>query len=104
MKKLFTRKVTARALFALALALIGSAVIAGIAWAAEGPQPWEIGFQPPATPVKDRLTAFHDDLLMPIITAITVFVMGLLVYVIWRFNHQRHPVPTRTSHNTVIEM
>src|SRR5262249_17887146 len=73
-----------------------------VAGAAE-PKPWQLGFQPPATPVKDRLSAFHDELLI-IITLITVFVLGLLVYVIWRFNQQRNPVPSRTSHNTVIEM
>jgi cytochrome c oxidase subunit 2 len=103
MTKLFTRKVAARALIMLALALIGISTVAALAWA-EGPRPWEIGFQPPATPVKDRLSAFHDELLMPIISVITVFVMGLLIYVIVRFRHDRHPVPTRTSHNTVIEM
>jgi cytochrome c oxidase subunit 2 len=59
--------------------------------------------QPPATPVKDRLSAFHDELLV-IITVITIFVLGLLLYVIVRFHHQRNPVPTRTSHHTVIEM
>jgi cytochrome c oxidase subunit 2 len=59
--------------------------------------------QPPATPVKDRLQAFHNELLI-IITLITIFVLGLLLYVIVRFHHQRNPVPTRTSHNTIIEM
>jgi len=103
MTRLFTRKVAASALFTLALVLIGSTAFAALAWA-EGPWRWEIGMQPPATPVKDWLTEFHDKLLMPIIAVITAFVLGLLIYVIWRFNHQRHPVPTRTSHNTVIEM
>src|ERR1700726_241083 len=102
MTGLFTRKVAARAMFTLALVLIGSTAFAALAWA-DGPWRWEIGMQPPATPVKDRLTAFHDELLV-IIFLITVFVLGLLLYVIVRFNHQRHPVPTRTSHNTVIEM
>jgi cytochrome c oxidase subunit 2 len=93
----------ARAVLVLALAVAGVAAIAAVAGAAE-PKPWEIGFQPPATPVKHRLSTFHDELLMPIITVITVFVLGLLVYVMWRFNHGRNPVPSRTSHNTVIEM
>jgi cytochrome c oxidase subunit 2 len=93
----------ARAVLVLALAVVGGAAIAAVAGAAE-PKPWEIGFQPPATPVKDRLSALHNELLMPIITVITVFVLGLLVYVMWRFNHRRNPVPSRTSHNTVIEM
>jgi cytochrome c oxidase subunit II len=101
--RLSTRKAMARAVLVLALAVVGVVAIAAVADAAE-PKPWEIGFQPPATPVKDRLTAFHDDLLMPIITVITVFVLGLLVYVMWRFNQRRNPVPSRTSHNTVIEM
>ena len=100
--RLLTTKATARALLTLSLGVIGIAAIAAIAGAAE-PKPWELGFQPPATPVKDRLSAFHDELLI-IITLITVFVLGLLVYVMWRFNQQRNPVPSRTSHNTVIEM
>ena len=47
--------------------------------------------------------AFHDELLV-IITLITLFVLGLLLYVMLRFHHTRNPVPTRTSHNTVIEI
>ncbi len=82
--------------------MIGTVAVAAVAGAAE-PKPWQLGFQPPATPVKERLSAFHDELLI-IITLITVFVLGLLVYVMWRFNQQRNPVPSRTSHNTVIEM
>jgi len=97
-----TKRTTARALAILGLALMGAVAVAAAAWA-EGPQPWEIGMQPPATPVKDRLSAFHNELLI-IITLITVFVLSLLVYVMWRFNHRRNPAPSRTSHNTVIEM
>jgi cytochrome c oxidase subunit II len=59
--------------------------------------------QPAATPVREHLSALHDELLV-IITLITLFVLGLLVYAMWRFSEKRHPVPTRTSHNTVIEM
>ena len=99
---MLTKKATARALVIFGLALTGAVAVAAAAWA-EGLQPWEIGMQPPATPVKDRLSAFHDELLI-IITLITVFVLSLLVYVMWRFNHRRNPVPSRTSHNTVIEM
>jgi cytochrome c oxidase subunit II len=100
--RLLTTKAMARALLTSALGVIGSLSAATIAGAAE-PKPWQLGFQPPATPVKDRLSAFHDELLI-IITLITIFVLGLLVYVMWRFNQQRNPVPSRTSHNTVIEM
>jgi cytochrome c oxidase subunit 2 len=93
----------ARALPALALAAIAAALAAAHAWAANGPQPWEIGFQPGATPVMQRLEAFHDELLV-IIFAIATFVLGLLLYVIVRFRAQRNPVPSHTSHNAVIEM
>jgi len=100
--RLLTTKATARALLTLVLGVIGIVAVAAVAGAAE-PKPWELGFQPSATPVKERLSAFHDELLI-IITLITVFVLSLLVYVIWRFNERRNPVPSRTSHNTVIEM
>src|SRR5438874_4212596 len=70
-------------------------------WASE-PHPWQLGMQPPATPVKERIHAFHNELLV-IITLITIFVLGLLLYVIVRFSARRHPLLTRTSHNPVIE-
>jgi cytochrome c oxidase subunit II len=100
--RLLTTKAMARALLTSAFGVINTLVAATMAVAAE-PKPWQLGFQPPATPVKERLSAFHDELLI-IITLITVFVLGLLVYVMWRFNQRRNPVPSRTSHNTVIEM
>jgi len=99
---LLTTKAAARALLTLVLGIIGTTEVATVAVAAE-PKPWQLGFQPPATEVMDRLSAFHDVLLI-IITLIAAFVLGLLVYVMWRFNQQRNPLPSRTSHNTVIEM
>ena len=102
LKRLSTKKTTARALLVLALAVIGVAAGAAVSPAAE-PKPWEIGMQPPATEVMDRLSTFHFGLLI-VIFVIAIFVLALLVIAMWRFNHRRHPVPTRTSHNTVIEM
>jgi cytochrome c oxidase subunit 2 len=93
------RRVAARAGLA-ATAMLAGAV--GTAWAAE-PQPWQFGFQPAATPITQRVDAFHDELLV-IITLITIFVMGLLGYVIVRFRASVHPVPTRTTHNSMIEV
>ena len=92
----------ARCCILLALALAGVAALATVAGAAE-PRPWELGMQPSATPVHDRITAFHDEL-MVIISLITIFVLGLLLYVMVRFHHTRNPVPTRTTHNPVIEI
>jgi cytochrome c oxidase subunit II len=97
--RLVTKKAAARA---LAVAGICWTVVAGLAKAAE-PRPWQLGFQPAATPVEARVEAFNNELTV-IIGLITAFVLGLLLYTIVRFNHRRHPVPTRTSHNTVIEM
>ena len=70
---------------------------------AEMPRPWEMGFQAPASPVMERLTGLHN-LVLIIITTITVFVAVLLVYVMFRYNAKRNPVASRTSHNTVIEV
>ena len=100
--RLFAKRTTNRSLVVFTLAAIGLAATAAIAWA-DAPRPWELGMQAPATPVKERLSAFHDELLA-IITVIALFVFVLLTIVILRFNHRNHPVPTRTSHNTVIEM
>src|SRR6516165_10554919 len=100
--RLLQKRATAKICAVLFFGALGVVACTAIAWA-EGPLPWQIGMQPPATPVKDRLQAFHNELLI-IITLITIFVLGLLLYVIVRFHHQRNPVPTRTSHNTIIEM
>jgi cytochrome c oxidase subunit 2 len=100
--RLPTKGRTARALSVLAFAIIATAAVTAVARAAE-PHPWQLGFQPAATPVQARLEAFNNELTV-IIGLITVFVLGLVLYVIVRFNHLRHPVPTRTSHNTVIEI
>lgn len=74
-----------------------------IAEAADGPQPWQLGMQPPASPVAERFHEFHG-LLLILITAISVFVLILLLYVIIRFRASRNPVPSRTTHHTMIEV
>jgi cytochrome c oxidase subunit II len=91
-----------RRVAAPALAMIASGAACPVGRAAE-PRPWQLGFQPAATPVQARLEAFNNELTV-IIALITAFVLGLVVYVMVRFNHRRHPVPTRTEHNTVIEI
>jgi cytochrome c oxidase subunit 2 len=93
----------ARACVVAGLALLAVGICSAAGWAQQ-PHPWQLGMQPPATPVKERIHALHNDILMPIITIITLIVMGLLAYVMVRFHHRRHPIPTRTSHNAVIEI
>ena len=91
--------------------LLGWAV-AGCAWGMSGaafaklvgqPSPWEFGLQPSGSQMMDRIHSFYDVLLV-IITVITVIVMGLLLTVMIRFNARRNPVPSRTTHNTLIEL
>jgi len=78
------------------------AAMAGPA-AAQQPRPWELGLQPAATPQMEQITSFHN-LLLWVITLITLFVLGLLIYVMVRFNEKRNPEPTKTSHNIVVEI
>ncbi len=67
------------------------------------PEPWQIGLQPAGTPVMEGIIWFHDFLLW-IITAIVLFVLVLLFVVMVRFNARANPVPSRTTHNTLIEV
>ncbi|MCG9916999.1 MAG: cytochrome c oxidase subunit II [Phenylobacterium sp.] len=68
------------------------------------PTPKGIGLQPAAAPLKHDAIWFHDVILMPIITIITLFVAALLIWVIVRYNARANPVPAKFSHNTTIEV
>lgn len=70
---------------------------------ADQPVPWQLGFQTPVSDVAKRIDVFHDWLLF-VITAISVIVLGLLGYVILRFNRAKNPTPSKTTHNTLIEI
>jgi len=77
---------------------------AGTALAGIGhPDPWEIGLQEAATPVMEEITWFHNFLLW-VIAAIALFVLALLIIVMVKFNARSNPVPSRTTHNTTIEV
>lgn len=67
------------------------------------PVPWQLGLQLPATPVAEGITSLHTFLLW-IITLITLFVLALLLYVVVKFNAKANPVPSRTTHNTLVEV
>ena len=73
------------------------------ALAAGQPEPWQLGLQQGVTPVMDNIIWFHNFLLW-VITAITLFVLALLVVVVVKFNAKSNPVPSRTTHNTFIEV
>src|SRR5262245_8700404 len=67
------------------------------------PSPKQIGFQDAVTPIAEEIHFVHDYVNI-IIFAITGFVMLLLLIVMWRFSEKRHPMPSRTTHNTVLEV
>ena len=91
-----------RLLNGLGSALVAAAASTGTALAAQ-PTEWQIGFQPAATPIMEQISGFHD-LLLVIVTLISVFVLALMIYTMWRFSAKRNPVPSRTTHNTLVEM
>ncbi len=63
----------------------------------------QFGMQLPASPVAESIQSFHNNVTI-IITLITIFVLGLMVYVMWRFNETRNPEPSRFTHNTAVEV
>ena len=83
--------VSARA-FAAFAAVAFVAFFAGAALAAQ-PQPWQLGMQPSASPIKDFIASFHNMLLV-IITLITIFVLALLLYTMVRFRASANPNPS----------
>jgi cytochrome c oxidase subunit 2 len=68
-----------------------------------GPQPWGIDFAGSASPVMDSIEKMHSGLLI-VITVITLFVTALMVIAMLRFNARANPVPSKTTHNTMIEV
>jgi cytochrome c oxidase subunit 2 len=91
--------------------LVAGALTVGILFAGAGmslagtgqPTPWQLGLQDAASPVMVDISWFHDFLLW-IISAITAFVLALLLIVIVRFNARANPTPSRTTHNSVLEV
>jgi cytochrome c oxidase subunit 2 len=74
------------------------------AFAAAGhPVDWQLGLQDAATPVQEFIITFHHYMVI-LITLIVLFVLGLLVYVMVRFNAKANPVPSKTTHNSLIEV
>ena len=71
--------------------------------AAQTPHAWELGMQTAHSPVENGIQDLHG-LVNGLMIAVVVLVAALLLYVIWKFNAKRHPVPSRISHNTLLEV
>ena len=82
------------------------ALLPGVALAVEAgrPDPGQIGFQESVTPIMDSIEAFHNNLLLWIISGIVLLVFVLLAIVIFRFNAKSNPKPATFTHNTLVEV
>ena len=71
---------------------------------ADQPKDWQLGFQNPASGGMRDIVNFHDNLLLPIIVAITVFVLFLMLYACVRFRASANPNPSKRTHNVTVEI
>ena len=87
------------------VAMLARLTVGGPAIAQETgqPKPWQMSMQPPASPIAVEIGNFHE-LLLVIIFAISLLVLALLAYCAVRFNERRNPTPSRTTHNSLIEV
>jgi len=87
---------------ATALAVAALATVPALAGTGM-PSPWQLNLQGAATPVAEFIHWFHDWLNI-IITIVTLFVLALMIYVVFRFNEKANPVPSKTTHNALLEV
>jgi len=92
------RLAAASTLFLSGLSINGAMAAAG------HPVGGEMTFEEAVTPIAEEIHHFHDYIVLPIITLICAFVLALLVYVIFRFNEKANPTPSRTTHNSLLEV
>jgi cytochrome c oxidase subunit 2 len=87
------------------LASAGAAAVSFVSSAvfAQQPEPWQTRFQPAATDIM-RQTTWFEQYTLWFIVPITLLVLVLLAYCIWKFRESANPTPSRTSHNTLIEV
>jgi cytochrome c oxidase subunit 2 len=68
-----------------------------------GPTSGGMGFLPANTGIADDMFWFHNSILLPAIIGISLLVLALIIYIVWRFNETANPVPSRRTHNAVLE-
>lgn len=100
----FLRKMGAVSAAAMALAPALATAQEEAGYTAGHPLPGQYHLQRSVTPIMDSITTFHDGILMWTISLIVVFVLGLLLWIIFRFNAKRNPVPAAFTHNTLVEI
>lgn len=90
----------AAATLAAGLAPLAARAAAGDGYAAPG----QMGLQHPVTPIAAYINWFHNGLLLPLCIIISLFVLGLLAYVIVKFNEKANPTPSKLTHHTGLEI
>lgn len=98
-----TIKFLISAFFPGALLLAGDAFAGSDAVAGGRSEPWQMWFQPSASPVMERIVEFHN-IMLAIEVSIVIFVLVLLCFIIVRFNAKSNPQPSKTTHNTLLEV
>jgi len=88
--------------FAVSAAMFAG-TFASLPASAQQPKPWQMNLQEAHSSLMEQMVEFHDFLLY-LIFAISIFVLGLLLFTIVRFNEKRHPTPSKTTHNTLLEV
>jgi cytochrome c oxidase subunit II len=92
---------------AITAGLAAAAVLAASKVAAQvvgAPSQGGIGFLPGVTENAEGIFWFHNWILLPVIIGISLFVLALIVYIVWRFNETANPVPSRRTHHAAIEI
>lgn len=97
----FSRRILRAGILRAGTLALASAALAG--GAAAAPVDWETTLQEPISPIAEMIGSFHTGTQV-VIVGITVLVLLLLLWVMYRFNSKRNPVPTRTTHNTLVEV
>lgn len=100
----FLRKIGALSVAAMALAPVLATAQEDAGSATGHPLPGQYHLQRSVTPIMDSIVAFHDGILMWSISLIVALVLGLLVWIMIRYNAKRNPVPAGFTHNTMVEI
>ena len=80
------------------------ATISSTSALANQPKQWQLGFQDSASQSMTEIVSFHNNILLPIIIAISVFVLFLMIYTCIRFRASKNPNPSKTTHNVAVEV
>ena len=79
-------------------------ILASTSVQASQPKEWQLGFQPAVTSVMKDITWMHNYILLPVIIAISVFVLFLMIYLVVKFRESKNPTPSKATHNVMLEV